>query len=653
VYLDQHQMGSGRARIFVPPYTNPPNPNIDPLVWSETNLLGQAMAARLNEAGKPGVLWGEIYSGFWQGANSTNPWWHNMVGLLSEVASARLASPLFQQRPSRLSEPLHQTFDDDEGEPMSGDAVIPAPADLQPRMNYPQPWLGGRWTFADVVDYHHLAAVGLLEAAAGRRAQLIRGFAAMNRRTIDRFSSGGPFAFIVPADQHDAVAAAQLVRLVQAGGGRVQRATAPFEAEGTRYPAGTTVIPLAQPFGRWIKDLLEAQSYPDARWPSPPAPIDRPYDMTAWSLGMLMGVTLRTVDRPFQASLATLDTEQPLPRGRVSGSGSIFLLPHESNTSLTATARLLAQGAEISWARSSVKVAGRTFAPGVGIVRHVPLKTMVRLADELGIDVLATDREPAVDVLPLREPRVALYEPWGGTTDAGWTRWVLDQHSVRYTHIRGTGLHDDAFVTGYDVLVVPEASDSQLLRGLMGGSVRPEHRGGIGEEGLGRLRTFVEQGGTIIALGNSSQVLVDRLGLPVTNLVADLPQETFFCPGSILALDVDTTHPIGFGMPQTAHAMMVGNAAYVPGPRAAHTVTTVAHYPQHSLLESGWMVGDTVLRGASAVLDVRVGRGHVILLTFRTQHRGQTLGTFKLLLNAIFYGAAVQPALQPSQSQQF
>ena len=262
VYLDQHQMGSGRARIFVPPYTNPPNPNIDPLVWSETNLLGQAMAARLHEAGKPGVLWGEIYSGFWQGANSTNPWWHNMVGLLSEVASARLASPLFQQRPSHVTEPAHPAFADDEDEPMSGDAVIPPPADLQPRMNYPQPWLGGRWTFADVVDYHHLAAAGLLEAVAGQRAQLVRGFAAMNRRTIDRFSSGGPFAFIVAADQHDAGAAAQLIRLVQAGGGRVQRATAAFVADDVRYPAGTTVIPLAQPFGRWIKDLLEAQSVP-------------------------------------------------------------------------------------------------------------------------------------------------------------------------------------------------------------------------------------------------------------------------------------------------------------------------------------------------------------------------------------------------------
>ena len=167
VYLDQHQMGSGRARIFVPPFKNPPNPNVDPLVWSEVNLLGQAMAARLQEAGKPGVMWGEIYSGFWQGANSTNPWWHNMVALLTEVASARVASPVFQH-----TAPGRVRLAGVEARPEPGDLQIPPPPDLQFRMNYPQPWVGGRWTFADVVEHHRLAAEGLLDAVAGHRESL-------------------------------------------------------------------------------------------------------------------------------------------------------------------------------------------------------------------------------------------------------------------------------------------------------------------------------------------------------------------------------------------------------------------------------------------------------------------------------------------------
>ena len=110
VYLDLHQMGPTRARIFVPPYRNPANPNVDPLVWSQANLLGQTMATRLHAEGKTGVLWGETYSGYWQGANSTTPWWHNIIGMLSEVASARPTSAIVQEkaRAAPGSSPRHR-----------------------------------------------------------------------------------------------------------------------------------------------------------------------------------------------------------------------------------------------------------------------------------------------------------------------------------------------------------------------------------------------------------------------------------------------------------------------------------------------------------------------------------------------------------------
>ena len=288
VYLDKHQMGSSFARIFVPPFKNPPNPNVDPLVWSQVNLLGQAMATRLHEADKPGVIWGELYSAYWQGANNTNPWWHNMVALLTETASARLATTVDQARAvsgrsgaagprrGRARRPL----------PGSG-AVLPPPRDTQYRMNYPRPWLGGRWTFADVVEYDRLATEGLLESAASNRAMLKRNFYRMNRRTVERFAEGSPFAYLVPAPaaQHDPAAAAHLVRLLQAEAAEVHVADAPFTAADRELAAGTYVVLLAQPFGRWIKDVLEPQHYPDIRWPSPRAPLDLPYDVTAWSLG--------------------------------------------------------------------------------------------------------------------------------------------------------------------------------------------------------------------------------------------------------------------------------------------------------------------------------------------------------------------------------
>jgi hypothetical protein len=646
VYLDQHQMGSGRARMFVPPFKNPPNPNVDPLVWSEVNLLGQSMAARLQEAGKPGVLWGEIYSGFWQGANSTNPWWHNMVALLTEVASARVASPVFQH-----IAPGAWLAGTDE-RPQPGDMQIPPPPDLQFRMNYPQPWLGGRWTFADVVEHHRLAVDGLLDAAAGHRESLKRNFYLMNRRTIDRFAAGRPFAFIVPQAQHDAGSAAQLLRLVQGGGAEVEEARAPFTAGGVEYPAGTAVIRLAQPFGRWVKDLLEAQTYPDIRWPSPSAPIDRPYDMTAWTLGLLMGVTVVEVRDPFDALLARVDGWTSWPRAGIAGEGTTWVLPHEPDVSSTATHRLLAAGAEVSWATEPVRIGDRIFNTGAIVVRRISPELINRLSEELALDVAATTRSlPAEHLLPLRLPRVAVYEPWGGNADAGWTRWIFEQHDLPYTQVRADEVKAPAFAQQFDVLVLPDMPGPLLLRGLQGANVMPQHRGGLGEEGVAALRAFAQGGGTIVTLGNTAQFAIEQLAIPITNVIGTDDPETFFCPGSLLRIDVDTEHPIGYGMPPSAAAMFVNNGGYTVADRAGTGVATVVRYPLGPLLLSGWIVGETRLRGAAAVLDVPMGRGRIITHTFRVQNRAQTLGTFKLLFNSILYGPAIA-ARQPTVTTQ-
>jgi hypothetical protein len=645
VYLDQHQMGSDRARIFVPPFRNPPNPNIDPLVWSQVNLLGQAMAARLHEDGKTGVLWGEVYSGFWQGANSTAPWWHNIVALLSEVASARLSAPVYQ-RPTpgaALGEP-----------PQPGDTHLPPPTDLQFRMNYPDPWQGGRWTFHDVVTYHRLAAVGLLEAAANQAEMLKRNFHAMNRRTVERFANGRPAAFLVPANQRDPPEAAELVRLLQAGGAEVHRASAPFTADGVEYPAGTAIVWLAQAFGRWVKDLLEPQVYPEIRWPSPSAPVDRPYDMTAWTLGMLMGVRVVEVQAPFEARATLLVDETRPAAGSVHGQGDVMLIPAEPNAGMTAAMRLLEAGAHVSWTSAGFDTGDAAHAPGTLVVRNASREAAATLARDLGFDVrLVAEADVTGRLVRLRRPRVAVYEPWGGSIDAGWTRWVLEQHEVPFTRIRHTEVLADDFPGRFDVVILPDLPATLLLRGLQGGGVRPEHRGGLGDHGIARLRAFVDDGGTLVTLGNGALFAIDALGLPLRNVVRDEPHDAFFCPGSILRLHIDTSHPLGYGLPPEAHAMFVNNGGYVAAGRGSEAVTIVARYPDEPLLRSGWIVGESQLRSAGAVAEVALGRGRVLLLTFRVQHRAQTRGTFKLLFNSILYGpaAAATPAGPPTQQE--
>lgn len=646
VYLDKHQMGSTRARIFVPPFKNPPNPNIDPLVWAEVNLLGQAMAAKLAEHGKPGVLWGEQYTGFWQGANSTNPWWHNMVALLTETASSQLGHSIRQELADPDRPPPAAPASGRGGGPggvgeRDPSAPLPPPTDVQYRMNYLQPWLGGTWTLADVVEYQLISTLGLLEGVANNKVMLKRNYYLMNKRTIERFRNGSPYAYIVPADQRDPGAVAKLLQLIQAEAGEVHRAEAPFSAGGRDYPAGTYVLLLAQPHGRWIKDLLEPQRYPDIRWPFPTAPIDRPYDVTAWSLGMLMGVETVAIDRPFEAKLRLVDGDVEAPAGRVTGSGPVYVLPHEPNASIVAMNRLLQGGAEVSWMREAVTVGGRRFAPGAIVVAKAAPATMAKIAAELKLDVRAGTLPPGPR-LRITAPRIALYEPWGGNMDAGWTRWILEQHEFPYTWVRHADLRAPNLIDRFDVILFAEMTPAQIVRGLQGRNVRPEYRGGIGDEGVRNLRDFVQRGGTVITIGNAARFAIEHLGAPFENVLEGLDADTFFCPGSILRVAVDTQHPIGYGLPEEADAMFINNGAYVPT-AAFPSVSTavVARYPQGTLLRSGWIIGEDRLRGRGAVLEAAMGRGRVILLTFKVQNRAQTWGTFKLLFNSIFYGPAV------------
>jgi hypothetical protein len=650
VYLDKHQMGNSRARIFVPPFKNPPNPNIDPLVWAETNMLGQAMATRLAEAGKIGVVWGEQYTGFWQGANSTNPWWHNMVALLTEVASSRLGTTVVQE----VADPEHPPRPA-EGEQRGGfsqgdrdpNAPLPAPSDVQYRMNYPQPWLGGTWSLADVVEYQFLSTLGLLEGVANNKALLKRNFYLMNRRTIDLYENRRPYAFVIPAEQRDPNAVVKLVRLIQAEAGEVHRADAPFTANDRTYPAGTYVALLSQPFGRWVKDLLEPQRYPDIRWPYASAPIDRPYDVTAWSLGMLMGVDTIQVDTPFEAKLARLPDDFTVPPGRVNGHGNIFVLDHAVNAAATATNRLLKSGADVSWATEPLAVNGRNFAAGAIVVRNAPRDRVSRMASELGLVVESAPSISSRSLIPIKAPRIALYEPWGGNMDAGWTRWLLEQHEFPYTHARPADLRNANLAARFDVIVFPEMTDAQIVRGLTAPSVRPEHAGGIGEEGVEHLRAFVEAGGTVVTLGNSARFAMERLGVPVENALQDTDRDAFFCPGSILRVAVDTRHPLGFGMPEEADAMFINNGGYRPLPAfTTASSAVVVRYPQGPLLRSGWIVGEEKLRGRAAVVESVIGKGRVVMHTFRVQNRAQTWGTFKLLFNSLFYATA--PVSRPA-----
>lgn len=640
VFHDLHQMGPARARIFVPPYRSPINPNVDPLVWTGTTLLGQAMAARLLEDGKTGVVWGEMYNGYWQGANSTTPWWHNVLGVLTEVASARPASPTLQDAARPAPGSLMPVPARPDGTPQ-----LPAPPDVQFRANYPEPWLGGRWTPRDVIDYHLTAALGLLDGVASNRSAIKRQFHAMHRRTMARFAGGNPWAFVVPRTQHDPGALGEFVRVLEAGGADVER----LSASSADAEAGDLLVRLAQPDGRWIKDLLEPQVYPEGL-----AAGERPYDLTAWTLGLQLGVTVRRLDQALPLTTAPFSAEAAgdvVGTGEVVGTGDAYLVAREPNASATLVNRLWDRGGTVGWLPEPLTLDGRVHGAGSAVIRGVSRRDVEREARLTGQRVLAVSSGELPPLAAARRPRVALLDPWGGAIDAGWTRWVLERHGFPYERMRPPALQRDDALAAVDVVVIPDMSPSLLLRGLTGGHVRPEHRGGLGEAGVAQLKRFVQSGGTVVTLGGSSEFAIDHLDVPAAVAVRTDQPDATFVPGSLLSGAVEVTHPIAAGMPPRVALMNVMNPAFTPA-RGGEHLRPLVRYRGEPLALSGYVRGQARLNDTLAAFEAPMGRGRVVVLGFRPQHRAQTWATFKLLFGAIFVAGAPGSAAEAPTADQ-
>ncbi len=621
IYLDMHQMGSSGPRIFVPPYQEPLNPNPDPLVSWENSLLGEHMAMDLQAKGYRGVATRVYFTAWWQGAFLQTAWWHNMVGLLTELASCRIASPIFLEK----------------GDLKGGGLGFP---EYRVATNFPDPWPGGWWRLRDIVDYDLAAAYSLLEAAAQLKEKFIYNHYLMGARAIAKGESEPPYAFVIPPQQSDPGAAQTLLQVLHKGGVELHRAQASFSADGVTYPAGTHVVLMAQPYRAFAKDLLEPQKYPDLRqYPDgPPIP---PYDAAGWTLPLQMGVTCVEVQRPFRADLVPVAKVEPEP-GSVSGGGWAYALSPRENATYAAINRLLAQGAPVYMAAEGFAVGGDGFVAGTVLVptAKVPPDKVRRLASELGVRVRGVRGKPRVKAYRLQPVRIAVYQPWTSSMHEGWSRWVLEQYGFAYTNLHNEEIKAGRLRERYDVIYFPDIYAEGILEGRPEGTAPPEYTKGIGPQGLANLRAFADQGGSIVAVDGSGELFINEFGLPVSNVVKDLKSEQFFCPGSILAAEYSTSHPVAFGMEAQSVAYFARSAAYKIVPSFTVQAQAIAKYPAKNLLKSGWLLGEKHLAERVAAVEVPVGKGRVVLIGFDPINRAQAHATFKLLFNALYYGSA-------------
>ena len=533
---DIHQQGSSGTRIFIPPYMDPIEPNIDPILIAGVAQMGKAMTWRMTADGFTGIANNTSYDA-WTPARAFQHY-HGAIRILTETASAALASPIT----------------------VAFDSLRPG-YNVDPKktgVDFLTIWPGGAWTIGDIVRYQTAASMALLTQAATDRTEWLRSYSQVQHNAVlgnhESARADWPATIVIPAQPARDTAINTALRILQRGQVEVRRASSPFTANGASFPAGSYVIYTAQPYGAFAKTLLEAQHYPNLR-EYPGGPPKRPYDVTAHTLPLLYGFDVSFV--------------------------------HDS---VTAASTALAPVAALPWIAK-------------GLTNN-------------------------------KTRRIAMFQNWAPSMDEGWTRWVFDQYHIPYTMITAKDIGAGNLKSRFDAIILPDQNARQIAGGPRG-PYPDSLKGGLGDEGAKQLSAFVDAGGTLIAFNDASNYAIEALKLPVKNVLAGLRPTDFYAPGSIFRVDFDRSNKLTTGMtsPQSAVWFEGSPAFEVTDPARA---TVIARYPaQGDPLLSGWLLGGERVNGKAALVDVKQGKGHVVLFGFRPQYRAQSMSTYPLIWNAL------------------
>ncbi len=579
IVYDVHQQGSNGSRFFIPPFYDPPNPNISPLLLRQVGLIGHKVAADLQAAGFKGVLTNALYDTWWHGGFRTAPYFHNSIGILSEAASARLMTPTIVTT-----------------EQLARSSTRGMRNATEVTTNFPDPWPAGEWRPRDIMAMEMISSRAILEMASKFRSQYLRNFYELGRTNIESAGKGEPQAYLIPAGQARNEAVAKLIgTLIDQGvevfrldrelhvmlAKPVVRRTNPVaERIGSHrrlssltssamheVPAGSYIIFLAQPQRQNVLALFEPQIYPNRLTPQGEA--ERPYDVAGWTLPLQMGV-----DAP--AVVATKE----FPSGR----------------------------------------------------KLTLLKDPNEVRADLALSLKKGDESPIKN--PVKQPvRVGIYRGSMGNMDEGWTRYVFDTFNVPYTSVRDIDMRQGSLNAKFDALIFPSQAATQIVNGNAPGTLPQEYTGGITEAGIKNLKEFVTSGGMLICFDNACDLAIKEFNLPLRNVLEGVKSSEFYCPGSVVALDVDNKNPIASTLPATLPAYFINSSAFAA--TADANVRVIARYAKENVLLSGWLLGEDKLSGQIALAEVGVGKGRIVLFGFRPQHRGQTWGTLPFIWNAL------------------
>lgn len=632
-YIDFHHYGSFGGRYYIPPFVNPTDPEVDPLLWTEQQLYGGAMILKLEQAGKTGV---ENYAGFTAEFNAAYTrvcTWHGICGMLTESASAKLATPMYvhyhQLQAARRGRPEYRTH-----------------------VNFPHPWPGGWWRLRDIVEQQKVSAFAALEVSAKYRETFLRNLRTKAMRGRKMGETEAPYALIIPPNQHDPITNLKLLDALLRLGVKIHSAEGEFAIDGATYPEGSYIIFLSQIARPYILSTMRDHIYHESPWAKSPegVPLNL-QDISGYNMAAMMGSNIVEVAKPFEV-IVTRVKEITLPEPSVGARTKHgYVLDGRLNNAFRAVNGLLKRGLKVHRVEEEVDIDGETLPKGAFYIQDQKgiAEAIEAQAETHKLEFHALENAPKFRIHELKPQRIAMYQRYyGGNMDEGWTRWLLEQYEFECSTVK-----DDEIKKGiqgrYDILIFPsdptplitgEKLEEWFEKEFKGMRVPPkfppEYLSGIGEEGVEKVKEFVENGGILLLLNQASEFAIEALKMPIINTVKDLKPNDFHCPGSLLKTCVSEDNPLVYGVDEGTPVLFWGSPALQIKPvENSDDFDVVVSYPEENILRSGWLIGEKHLGRKAALIEGKMGKGRVILYGFRSQFRCQTHATFKYLFNAL------------------
>jgi len=680
IIYNQHQTGPQGSVLFIPPFRDPFNYDFDPLIPAGLDLVGAAMQNRFIMENKPGAnsRTGANYSTWWAGCLRCDAYFHNSIGILTEI----------------------------NGSPTPTEIAF-IPEKQLPHNDLPYPIAPQKWPFRKSIEYIMTANRAILDVASRYREDLLFNIYRMGKNSIEKGSrdtwtvqpkriaavkstierdkaemvaiSGGPGrdrgyplkyyemlhspewrdarGYIIPADQADFLTATKFVNSLIKNGVLVQRATSSFQVGAKTYSAGSYVVKTAQAYRPYVRAMLEPQDHPDDI-PYPGANPTPPYDAAGWTLAFQMGVQFDRILDGFDGPFEKIEGFAKAPEGNVKGAGSTgYLLSHRVNDAFIAVNGLLKSGEDVLWLKSPVEVGAETLPAGTIYIvgKESTRPKLEKLAQEIGLNFYAVDSKPAGEAIRLKPVRIGLWDQYGGSSPSGWVRWMFEQYGFPYEVVYPAALDAGNLAAKYDVLVLvsgaisPPSGSTGRRRAqeqLDPKSVPEKYRSRLGSvteaKTVPQLRQFLNDGGMVVTIGSSTS-LGYLLNVPVANHLVEptgqpLAAAKYYIPGSILEVRVDNTNPVAYGLPEKLDVVFDESPVFKL--KGGAGVRKVAWFESAAPLRSGWAWGQQYLLGGVAVVDADVGRGRLLMLGPEITFRAQPHGTFKFLFNAVHLAGA-------------